>query len=170
MAERGEAMEQRGVRDAGAVYRDVPVDANQDDVPPGYKRTEVGVIPEDWDVLRFSELGTCLSGGTPRKDEKMYWGGAVPWVSSKDMKFYRIRGAIDHVTELAVGRGTRLVQPGTILIVVRGMSLARSLPVGITEYPVAFNQDIKAFVPHSAVSGEFLLGWLQVNEDNREPR
>jgi type I restriction enzyme S subunit len=33
------------------------------EVRPGYKRTEVGVIPEDWDVLPFKELFKISAGG-----------------------------------------------------------------------------------------------------------
>lgn len=31
-------------------------------VPVGYKQTEVGVIPEDWDCLDFSDIFTCRQG------------------------------------------------------------------------------------------------------------
>ena len=32
-------------------------------LPKGYKQTEVGVIPEDWDVIRFEEKFQILVGG-----------------------------------------------------------------------------------------------------------
>ena len=35
----------------------------QDQIRPGYKQTEVGVIPEDWEVRRFSEHFTIYAGG-----------------------------------------------------------------------------------------------------------
>ena len=38
--------------------------AEQDAVPPGYKRTEVGVIPEDWDVKTLESLCTSIVDGT----------------------------------------------------------------------------------------------------------
>ena len=38
--------------------------AGVEEVPPGYKRTKVGVIPEDWDVQTLSEIGQCLIGLT----------------------------------------------------------------------------------------------------------
>jgi len=59
-----------------------------------------------------------------------------------------------------------MVHPGTILIVVRGMSLAHSLPVALVERSMAFNQDIKAFLPSPGVSSEFLLAWLEGNQTN----
>ena len=33
-------------------------------IPAGYKRTEVGVIPEDWEVKRLGEIASIFSGGT----------------------------------------------------------------------------------------------------------
>ena len=49
-------------------------------------------------------------------------------------------------------------------MVVRGMSLVHSFPVAIVEKPVAFNQDLKAFVPNADVDGEFILRWLEFNQ------
>ena len=133
-------------------------------LPPGYKETEVGVIPEEWDATALGKVGKCLSGGTPRMSDPRFWNGSIPWVTSKDMKVSRLHDAIDHVTELAIGNGTRLVREGTILMVVRGMSLAHSFPVALVESPLAFNQDIKAFLPHAGVSSEYILRWLEANK------
>ena len=47
------------VRDAAACYA---VQAAEQDVPPGYKHTEVGVIPEDWNVKLPGELATFRTG------------------------------------------------------------------------------------------------------------
>ena len=49
-------------------------------------------------------------------------------------------------------------------MVVRGMSLAHSFPVAIVEKPVAFNQDLKAFLPNAGVDSEFVLRWLEYNQ------
>ena len=121
---------------------------------PGYRQSEIGLLPDDWEITTLGALGRLLSGGTPRTSESRYWNGDIPWVSSKDMKLPRLDDSIDHVTPLALGNGTRLVQPGTILMVVRGMSLVHSFPVAIVDKPVAFNQDLKAFVPNAGVDSE----------------
>ena len=49
-------------------------------------------------------------------------------------------------------------------MVVRGMSLVHSFPVAIVEKPVAFNQDLKAFVANAGVDSEFVLRWLEFNQ------
>ena len=46
MAERSEAVEEQAVRDASAAYKVAADIETTEDVPPGYKRTDVGVIPK----------------------------------------------------------------------------------------------------------------------------
>jgi type I restriction enzyme, S subunit len=130
---------------------------------PGYKQTEVGVIPEEWEVATLGSVGHWFSGGTPSMANDLYWNGEIPWVSAKDMKVSRIRDSILHVTEKAIGNGTRMAQTGAVLIVVRGMILAHTFPVALATRPVAFNQDMKALVSRAGIDSEFILVWLQAN-------
>lgn len=62
MAERSEAVEEQAVRDASAGYLAEAEIATAEDVPPGYKWTEVGVIPEDWETVALGEGVSLLSG------------------------------------------------------------------------------------------------------------
>jgi type I restriction enzyme S subunit len=49
-------------------------------VPPGYKQTEVGVIPEDWDCTRLGNVATLQRGfDLPQRDRRP---GTIPIVSS----------------------------------------------------------------------------------------
>jgi len=114
-----------------------------------------------WPTRPLGNAGTWLSGGTPSKDNSAFWSGTVPWVSPKDMKAARIGDAIDHVSNAAVGNGTRLVPSDTLLMVVRGMILAHTFPVALTTSEVAFNQDIKALQAARDFLPDFLLYWLQ---------
>lgn len=38
-------------------------------IPKGYKNTDIGVIPDDWDVKRLGDLGTFKKGRGIKKDE-----------------------------------------------------------------------------------------------------
>jgi type I restriction enzyme S subunit len=53
----------------------------------GYKLTEVGVIPEDWDVKSFAEIGNIKTGpfGTLLKASEYYAVEGVPLVSVRDI-------------------------------------------------------------------------------------
>ena len=39
------------------------------DVKPGYKQTEIGVIPEEWEVKSLGELGQFKNGINKAKEE-----------------------------------------------------------------------------------------------------
>lgn len=43
-------------------------------VKKGYKQTEIGVIPEDWEIKYLSDFGKIQSGGTPSTTMAEYWG------------------------------------------------------------------------------------------------
>ncbi len=131
------------------------------EVRPRYKQTEVGVIPDEWSVEPLGRTGRWLSGGTPSMSNRTFWEGEIPWVSAKDMKVPRLHDSQLHVSQSAIGNGTRIAPQSSVLIVVRGMILAHTLPVARAERPVAFNQDLKALVPREGVDSNFLLLWLQ---------
>jgi type I restriction enzyme S subunit len=52
-------------------------------IKEGYKQTEVGVIPEDWDYKSFSEFSTTVRGGSPRPagSPKFFNGDFIPWLT-----------------------------------------------------------------------------------------
>jgi type I restriction enzyme, S subunit len=104
--------------------------------------------PKGWPLISLTQVGKWKSGATPSKSEPCYWNGSFPWVSPKDMKVSTILGAQDHISEL-VFKNTNLkrIEPGHLLIVVRGMILAHSFPTAINAVPIAINQDMKAIKP-----------------------
>ncbi len=121
------------------------------------KQTEVGEIPESWEVKPVSAVSDAVSGGTPSKQRTDWWSGSIPWASPKDMKKLRLRDTEDHISPEAAEAGSRIVPPKTVFIVVRGMVLAKDVPVAITEVPMAFNQDMKALLPSERINPDFLL-------------
>lgn len=105
------------------------------------------------------------SGNTPSKSSPEYWNGNVPWVSAKDMGSFCIAESEDHLTELGVKAASRIVPKGTTLLLVRGMTLHKRVPICRVEMPVAFNQDVKAVLPKEGLLGRFLPYLLTGNHD-----
>src|SRR5690625_4201006 len=96
--------------------------------------------------VELRPLGDCgkwLSGGTPSRSNMDFWGGEIPWISSKSLDRFYVQNSDLRVTEAGAANGTQLVPADTVLFVVRGMSLANEFRVGITQRPVTFNQDLK---------------------------
>jgi type I restriction enzyme S subunit len=118
----------------------------------------------DWKETTLGECAQWLSGGTPFKGNEAFWTGSIPWVSAKDMKSFRLHDAEDHISPLAVGNGGKLVPAGTILLLVRGMTLHNDVPICMVMREMAFNQDIKALLPAKDVDGAFLAYWLLANK------
>jgi type I restriction enzyme M protein len=121
--------------------------------------TDIGPIPLTWELRTIGELCEIWSGGTPRKSVREYWIGDIPWVSGKDLKASVIGDAIDHLSEDGVIAGSRMAPADAVLLLVRGMGLAKDLPVATISRPMAFNQDVKALVlreERSAYPGRFL--------------
>jgi len=127
----------------------------------------LGTLQADWPLVPLRYLVSFLSGGTPDKGNPQFWtGGTIPWVSPKDMKIDRIDDAEDHITESALDwSATQLVPVGSVLVVVRGMILAHTLPVAVTTGPVAINQDIKALVCGPRLLPDFLHAVLTGQAD-----
>jgi len=108
----------------------------------------IGDIPENWSARKFKHSARFISGGTPSKGNEAYWKGDIPWVSPKDMKTECISDAEDHIPDEAVANSaTSIVDIGSLLLVVRSGILRRTIPIGLVQSPVAFNQDIKAILP-----------------------
>jgi type I restriction enzyme S subunit len=112
--------------------------------------------PSDWDVKTLGKAADWFSGGTPRTSEAAYWGGDIPWIGSGSLTEFRIRKSDRTLTPLGASNGTRLVGPGTVIFVVRGMSLKSEFRMGITQRQVAFGQDCKALVARPGIDPAYL--------------
>lgn len=117
-----------------------------------------------WTLRSLDDVVTFKSGGTPSRSNEAYWGGSIPWFTAKDLKSFRLNGTIETVTERGSRSGTRLVPAGTVLVLVRGMTLLKRVPIGVTTRESAFNQDLAALVPGSDITGPFLAYLLTAIE------
>lgn len=114
-------------------------------------------LPSGWMWSTLHDLCAITGGSTPSKAVAGNWIGDIPWVSPKDMKVSVIADAQDHVSPAALAGSLSLIKPGSLLMVVRGMILAHSFPVAVTEVPVTINQDMKALTPFEPRLLPFLM-------------
>ena len=122
----------------------------------------LGKIPAHWNATPLKYLVSFRSGGTPSKENLDFWDGEVPWASAKDLKVDVLDDTIDHLTHLAIVTGAATLLPsGVVVVLVRGMMLARMFPVCETAAPMTINQDLKALIPGLRIEGPFLAWSLR---------
>jgi type I restriction enzyme S subunit len=121
------------------------------------KETEIGQLPESWEVKELKDICTMRSGGTPPKSMSELWAGDFPWVSGKDLKANRLDDSIDHITHDAAFNYSEIAPADSVLVLVRGMGLAKGFALSLIARPMAFNQDLKALTPDPPLTGDFLM-------------
>ncbi|MFD8287169.1 restriction endonuclease subunit S [Streptomyces lavendulae] len=117
--------------------------------------------PAGWRRVSLADAGRWLSGGTPSTSNDAYWDGDIPWISAASLKSFRIGESDRRVTALGAENGSRLVAEGTVLFIVRGMSLKSEFRIGVTQRTVAFGQDCKAVLPAEGIDPFFLAHAMQ---------
>ena len=127
---------------------------------PGFKRTDVGLVPEQWDIRRIADFATVGSGGTPSRAVSAYWNGSIPWVTTSQVDF----GVIDSAEQFITTEGLRssaakLLPAGTLLMAMYGQGKTRG-KVGVLGMPAATNQACASITLHEGVSREFILHYL----------
>ncbi len=110
-----------------------------------------------WNRVLSDCVEKSLSGGTPSKSNQSFWLGNMPWVSSGEMTQARISNTKLHITREAGDKHSKIVPAKTVLVVVRGMSLAKEFRVSLTQREMAFNQDVKALIPLRNIDPTFLF-------------
>ncbi|MBR4238512.1 MAG: restriction endonuclease subunit S [Prevotella sp.] len=135
------------------------------EIPQGYKRSEFGIIPEDWIEAKWGDcLATFSSGATPYRGMPAYYKGNVKWISSGELNYNVISDTIEHISEQAV-RDTNLKvhQPGTMLIAITGLEAegtrGRCALVGT---PATTNQSCLALNETDKVCIEYLFEFYKM--------
>ena len=91
-----------------------------------FKQTELGPIPEDWEVGTFADfLNTFSAGATPYRGIPDNFIGQIPWISSGELNYCEINDTREHIS-LDAQRNAHLTvhKPGTFLIAITGLEAA----------------------------------------------
>lgn len=106
----------------------------------------LGKVPKDWIhlPLRYA-IVSIMGGATPQKDNPMYWGGDIPWASSKDLKTDKLFGTEDSITKEGLEScSVSLIDAGRLILCTRSGILRHTLPACINMVPLTINQDLKS--------------------------
>ena len=118
----------------------------------------------NWQEATLGDVVDFESGGTPSKQNGDFWNGEIPWVTAKDMKQLFLEETEDHITQTAIRDGAKVAPARTVLMLTRGMTLFKEVPICILRRPMSFNQDVKALRTKGDVTATFLPFLLLANK------
>lgn len=110
--------------------------------------------------VTLGDIVSTFAGKTPSRRDPSYWNGDCPWVTAKDLKRFRLTTSIDQITQAAVQQGAPIAHAGDILVLVRGMTLLKDVPVGLACAPMSFNQDIRCLRSSDGIDSGYLARFL----------
>ena len=133
------------------------------------KQTEIGPVPESWEVAKIGDVAKLQSGGTPARDASEYWqGGTIPWVKTGEIDYCVIWGTGERITPAGMANSAaKLFPEGTLLMAMYGQGVTRGR-VAILGIEAATNQACAAITPRdeARVSSRFLYYFLEYQYEN----
>ncbi|MET3538953.1 restriction endonuclease subunit S [Chryseobacterium limigenitum] len=118
----------------------------------------------EWKTIKLGDITSWSSGGTPSKENPLFWNGEIPWISASSMRGLVYSDSEIKITESGLQKGSRLAKKGSLLILVRGSMLFNKIPIGIVSRDLAFNQDVKSIIVNEQSSSEYILNWFSAFE------
>lgn len=123
-------------------------------IKPGYKQTEVGVIPEDWEVKRLGEIAAIATGCTPSTRDASNYGDEFLFVSPVDMGDTKFISQTEKMLSKKGFLMSRRFPPDSILFVCIGSTIGKC---GIAPVELTSNQQINAIFPSTNFSTDYLF-------------
>ena len=128
---------------------------------PGYKQTEVGAIPEEWETPTLDSVAKRGSGHTPNKKHPEYWDGDIKWVSLKDsdgLDRVYIDETVATITRAGIANSSAVIHPAGTVVLSRDAGVGKS---AIMKSAMAVSQHFMAWQCGPCLDNHFLYYWLQ---------
>jgi len=136
-----------------------------DGSPKTTRQTELGCVPEDWEVVELEKVAEIKSGGTPSTNRSEFWNGHILWCTPTDITSLSGKYLSDtnrKITEMGLNNSAaELLPTGSVLMTSR----ATIGECAIAKRPMTTNQGFKNFICNRTVNNEFLYYLLSSQKD-----
>jgi type I restriction enzyme S subunit len=126
-----------------------------------FKQTDLGEVPERWEVVHLESVTQRGSGHTPSRSHPEYWDGNIKWVSLQDSKrldkLY-IDDTTAKITPLGIANSSATEHPAGTVVLSRDAGVGKS---AITTDVMAVSQHFMAWVCGPRLNNHYLYYWLQ---------
>jgi type I restriction enzyme S subunit len=116
------------------------------------KETEIGLVPESWEVASLGAHHAVVSGGTPSRGNPVFWtDGTIPWAKTTEVDYCVINETEERITPQGLeNSAAKLLPAGTLLMAMYGQGVTRG-KVAILGIEAACNQACAAITPNDEV-------------------
>lgn len=105
-------------------------------------------LPNSWVEAKAGTVFDVYVGATPSRGNSKFWGGTIPWVSSSEVAFCRIKETKESITDAGYKSASTNMHPaGTVMLAMIGQGKTRGQPA-ILDVEACHNQNTAAFRVH----------------------
>jgi type I restriction enzyme S subunit len=111
-----------------------------------FKETELGWLPEKWEVTSIGEVCDVKSGGTPSTAKKEYWTqGDIPWIKSGQCQHCYVSKAEQFITKEGLENcSAKMFKQNTVLVAMVGATVGKT---GFLTISACSNQNVAGLFP-----------------------
>jgi len=126
------------------------------------KQTEIGAVPESWEVRTVGDVCDLTSGGTPSRRKPEYWNnGRIPWVKTGEIDYCTINDTEEKITNAGLENSSaKIFAAGTLLMGMYSQGVTRG-KVALLGVEAATNQACIAIFPKDVLHTKFLYYWFE---------
>lgn len=126
-----------------------------------FKQTELGEMPEGWEVVNLEDVAHLSTGTTPSTSKLSYYQGDVPFIKTGQVVNNRITDAEVYISENAVtDYRLKKYKPGTVLMAMYGQGKTRG-QVALLDIEACTTQNAAAIEPGNKLDSEYLWFYLK---------
>jgi type I restriction enzyme S subunit len=95
--------------------------------------TELGYLPEHWEVIELDRVAKRGSGHTPSKNNSSYYNGGIKWISLADTKKFDlglISNTVKNISELGIQNSSAVLHPSGSVVLSRDAGVGKSAVLG----------------------------------------
>ena len=136
---------------------------------PGHEKvkmveSELGVMPEGWEVKKLGELYRTSSGGTPSRKIAEYYGGTINWVKTKELNDNFLFKTEEKITDIGLQKSSAKIFPeNTVIMAMYGATIGK---LAILAQPASTNQACCAIIKiNDLFQHHYIFSFLLVNRE-----
>lgn len=133
----------------------------EDSTKKGTKLSELGEIPEDWEIRNIAELGQISTGGTPSTSSSELWNGDIPWITPTDISYSKNIYSSERTISQKALQSIRQLPANSVLVT----CIASIGKNAILRRNGACNQQINAVIPNKNIDVDFLFYAIELSSD-----